>query len=166
MNELRFCDEIENELRIYREIERRTKIITKLVKRTKCEKKQQKSKRNKTIEMNAIRKFFKRTTTDDISSIDESDFDSSIADSISTGSELAVFDPPRQQTSIGNIRIRASNDVTIGNRIIYRGPVTIHQQVISQRYYPQAAASTSNRNANIPRQLGEYGSMIQFIHWQ
>lgn len=120
--------------------------------------------------MNSIRKFFTRPTgnsivrrpnvPDDISSIDESDFDTSVSDSISTGSELVDFDPSRPQNNIGSIRIRESNDVTIGNRIIYRGPVTIQQQVITQRHVPQAGTSTGNRIANAPRQPGEYGSSI------
>lgn len=65
-----------------------------------------------------------------VSSSDESD--DNIVESISNGNETIRIEPPRQESNIGHIVIRQSNDVTIGNRIIYNGLVTIHQPLSNQ----------------------------------
>lgn len=116
--------------------------------------------------MNPFKKFFGKSdqnavfqgsnVPNDITSTDESDDDSSIVDSVSSGNELVALEPLGQQSNIGNIRISTSNDVTIGNRIIYKGPITIQQQVVNQnRPDLQPTSSNVNRSANALRQPGE-----------
>lgn len=72
---------------------------------------------------------------ENVSSSDESETDSSIVESVSNGNEAVPFELPRMEPNIGHIVITTSNDVTIGNRIIYNynGPVTIHQNHSDQQ---------------------------------
>lgn len=87
---------------------------------------------------------------------DGSESDSSVADSISNANERAAFEPTRQQSNIGNIQIHGSNDITVGNRIIYQGPVTIQQQIVNKhRADQQAAGNKINRSANILSRPGK-----------
>lgn len=79
---------------------------------------------------------------------DGSESDSSVVDSDSNANEMASFEPTRQQSKIGNIKIKSSNDITVGNRIIYHGPVTIQQQIVN-RADQQASGSSINRSANV-----------------
>lgn len=96
------------------------------------------------------------SVTNDNNVTDGSESDSSVADSDSNANEMAAIEPTQQQSNIGNIQINASNDITIGNRIIYHGPVTIQQQIVNQnRADQQASGSNINRSANILSQPGE-----------
>lgn len=61
----------------------------------------------------------------DLSSMDESD--SSFIDSVSNENEAVEFQPPCQQSNIGHIRIKKSNEIIVGNRIIYT--VNIRQRI-------------------------------------
>lgn len=79
----------------------------------------------------------------------ESETDSSIFESVSNEIEAVHFKPPPMESNIGHIIIKESNDVTIGNRIIYNGPVTIHQSQSDQQ------RSDSNRLSELLNRSGE-----------
>lgn len=87
---------------------------------------------------------------------DGSESDSSVTDLVSNANGVAAFEPTRQQSNIGNIQINSSNDITVGNRIIYQGPVTIQQQIVNQHRADQRAAGNNiNRSANILSRPGK-----------
>lgn len=74
--------------------------------------------------------------------------DGSESDAESTANGNDDIEPTRQRLNIGNVQINNCNDVTLGNRIIYQGPVTIHQRVVYRnRHDPEADSSGAGNQA-------------------
>lgn len=84
------------------------------------------------------------------SSSDISETNSSV-ESVANEIESVDFESPALASNIGRITIRESSDVTIGNRIIYNGPVTIHQNQSDH----QRSDSNQMRFAELLNRSGE-----------
>lgn len=91
---------------------------------------------------------------DDTSSINESESEFNDADeSIANGNENDInSESSRKRSTIGLIKINNSNDVTIGDKIIYQGPVTIHQHVFNRN---EVTNNNVNENLEILNLPGE-----------
>lgn len=92
----------------------------------------------------------------DIDSTDESESDFSIPKSVSNDNEGVAFGPSLP-SNIGIVRIKTSNDINIGNKIVYERPVII-QQPILYKNRPDLQASVNNvyQSANVLSQPGVY----------
>lgn len=85
-----------------------------------------------------------------VSSSEESDDES--AKSIPSGNENnRAAQMSRHKSNIDQVLISSSNDVTIGNRIHYHGPVVIHQQQFNQNQN-----NNQNQFAEVINQQGNY----------
>lgn len=73
---------------------------------------------------------------------------------IKNENEMIDLQQQQQQLQMPNfdeIRVNRSKDITIGNRIIYQGPITIHQHVLNQNQSNQQAPNQAVEILNQPR---------------